>query len=130
MLKSVLLFTIVIGLLIVVYQFINNNDGNSWLTSTQNSKALKHHDAAGYDFINCTKVKMNQEEIDIALGKLALLKIDNSSNLDSSPANCEVEWWDTDFPSEAIWFSLSSSRSIRQLATVKSGYLYYIYEVR
>ncbi|VAW62655.1 hypothetical protein MNBD_GAMMA08-1008 [hydrothermal vent metagenome] len=123
--------TIIIFIFItVIIIFSLKKTGNGWLTPEQYSRALYTREETGFDFITCTKVKLSNKEFTLALKKLKLQKISQSPVIDSSRGNCQPKWWDINFPSEAMYFSLSPNGSRRQLASFKNGYMYYISELR
>jgi len=88
------------------------------------------NEPVGFDFIKCTKVKLTDKETTQALIKLNLKTIIETSNIGSYQANCHTKWWDIEFPKEATLYKISKSTKIRELATIKNGYIYYIYELR
>jgi len=118
-----------ISLLAVGYYVFISND-NDWLTSSQSSRALVYREDIGSDFIQCTKLEMTPEEVEVAVKKLSLQSMATYPKYDTSSANCHIDWWDVDFPSDANWYAFEAGGKFRHLATMKNGYFYYTRELR
>ena len=73
---------------------------------------------------------MTLEEANVAVQKLSLQSMETYPKYDTYSANCRIDWWDVDFPSEANWYALESGGKFRHLATIKKGFFYYTRELR
>ncbi len=129
MIKVSLVIAVMI-LLLVAYFVLDANKHIYWLTSAQSERALIHREERGLDLLVCVKVKMSDQEIKAALEKLSMQNMQVYPSFDAPSANCIVDWWDMDFPSDARWFKRENNGSVRQLATTKGGYIYHTYELR
>lgn len=130
MLRVFLILLIGALLLFSAFYFFSNHNNEYWLTSLQSSNALTHREDVGYDFIECTKLEMSFDEVKVAVQKLSLQSMEAYPKYDINSANCHIDWWDVDFPSEADWYALESDGKFRHLATIKNGFFYYTRELR
>ena len=129
MLRVFLILFVGISLLASVY-YISVKKGDDWLSPSQRSNALVSREDIGFDFIECTKLEITPEQAEVALHKLSLQSMEKYPKYDTSPANCHIDWWDVDFPSEANWYALESDGKFRYLAAMKDGFFYYTRELR
>jgi len=84
----------------------------------------------GLDSLRCIKVTLGKIEFSHAISKLDLTTREDYPKHDLSSANCNVDWWDINMPTDATHFRIRNGGSIRELAAYRNGVFYYAYELR
>jgi hypothetical protein len=84
-------------------------------------------ETVGVDGIHCWKVALSESEFLKAVDGLTPTSRDSTA---TTAANCQVSWWDIDFPKQAQLHWLSEDGNIRKLASYRNGLLYFVHEHR
>lgn len=101
-----------------------------WLPASKWLKVQDHREEIGLDGIYCMKVQLDDDEFRTAIVKRKLIGMESYPSYDTSPPNCQVDWWDIDFPAEAQVYRIYDDGSLRELAAYRNGFYYFVGEVR
>lgn len=97
---------------------------NKWL------QVEDDYEPTGRDGLYCMKVKLEEDQVRLAISRKHLVGMATYPEHDAYPANCSSAWWDIDFPMEAQMFKVSGDGGTRELAAYRHGFFYYVSEAR
>ena len=78
----------------------------AYIPVTKRLLAKEHREIVGFDSLYCMKVELTESEYRDAAKKLGLVDAGKDSKPHDTSSNCNVSWWNIDFPKEAAVLNL------------------------
>lgn len=124
-----LILAIFILLIIIVFQQFYSK--NYYLPFKKWGEGEFYNDSIGTDAYYCRRLSLNQRQYQKAIEIIGLETIDSLPTREKHQVvQCEADWWNISFPSDAEFYTVRSNGNIRILAAWRNGFFYFTYEIR